>query len=75
MCYLDNEAARITVLKLSSDSEALTLLSNSCALLEEERPVLLGLLRPLVQEQIGRQVGSRRIWQTCQLPGRCHAQD
>ena len=35
-CYLDNEGARITLLKLSSDSEALTLLSNSCALLEEE---------------------------------------
>ena len=36
MCYLDNEAARITLLKLTSDSEALTLLSNACALLEQE---------------------------------------
>ena len=40
MCYLDNEAARITLLKLTSASEALTLLSNSCALLEQELGII-----------------------------------
>ena len=34
MCYLDNEAVRITPLRWSSDLAALTLLSNSFALLK-----------------------------------------
>ena len=36
MCYLDIEAVRASLLKLTSDSKALTLLSNACALLEQE---------------------------------------
>ncbi|CAE7462789.1 unnamed protein product [Symbiodinium natans] len=36
MCYLDIEAVRTSLLKLTSDSKALTLLSNACALLEQE---------------------------------------
>ena len=35
MCYLDNEAARVTLLKMTSDSETLSLLAHTCALLEE----------------------------------------
>ena len=35
MCYLDNEAARITLLKMTSDSETLSLLAHTCSLLEE----------------------------------------
>ena len=33
--YLDNEAARITLLKMTSDSETLSLLAHTCSLLEE----------------------------------------
>ena len=35
MCYLDNEAARVTLLKMTSESDALSLLAHTCSLLEE----------------------------------------
>ena len=36
MCYLDNEAARVTLLKMTSESDYLSLLAHACSLMEEE---------------------------------------
>ena len=36
MCYLDNEAARVTLLKMTSESDYLSLLAYACLLMEEE---------------------------------------
>ena len=36
MSYIDNEAARVTLLRMSSKSQALTLLAGACAVLEDQ---------------------------------------
>ena len=36
MSYIDNEAARVTLLRMSSESQALTLLAGACAVLEDQ---------------------------------------
>ncbi|CAE7270489.1 unnamed protein product [Symbiodinium sp. CCMP2592] len=36
MSYIDNEAARVTLLRMSSESQALTLLASACAVLEDQ---------------------------------------